>query len=278
MRRLLSGELPLSAYAALAAQNYAIYTALEDAGESWQASRSRVAFVFDELSGCHRSNTTWRTCWARAGATTRADSSSRRPPATSPNWSRTRRCGPAPSSLTTTCGTSATFPVARSSPGTWLTSTAKPDSAARRSTYSTASRRSNRSAIITRTLLDACAFDAAERRTVVADAIAAFELNRAVFADLAGRSNRSPHRVPRGWHASLMAENRPHTRLAGPTRPTRRSLPSSHCRDEGTLKERNTQCIQTSSATGARTSSRSDRTPCVREPSARARRERPSWS
>jgi heme oxygenase len=47
--QLGAGLLPLSAYTAMAAQNYAIYTALEQLGESWRDDPVAGPFVFDEL-------------------------------------------------------------------------------------------------------------------------------------------------------------------------------------------------------------------------------------
>lgn len=49
MGRLMAGELPVSAYAALAVQNYAIYEALELAGEQWRPDPVAGSFVLDEL-------------------------------------------------------------------------------------------------------------------------------------------------------------------------------------------------------------------------------------
>jgi len=48
--RLLSGELPIGAYAALAAQNHAIYTALESAAQRWSDDPVAGRFVLDELA------------------------------------------------------------------------------------------------------------------------------------------------------------------------------------------------------------------------------------
>jgi heme oxygenase len=47
--RLMAGELPLSSYAALAVQNYAIYQALEAAGERWRLDPLAGPFILDEL-------------------------------------------------------------------------------------------------------------------------------------------------------------------------------------------------------------------------------------
>jgi heme oxygenase len=49
MGRLLAGELPARAYAALAAQNYAIYEALEGLSEQWRTDPVAGPFVLDEL-------------------------------------------------------------------------------------------------------------------------------------------------------------------------------------------------------------------------------------
>ncbi len=49
VQRLLAGELPLSAYTALVAQNYAIYRALEAAAEHWRQHPIAGPFVMDEL-------------------------------------------------------------------------------------------------------------------------------------------------------------------------------------------------------------------------------------
>ena len=49
MGRLLAGELPVSSYAALAVQNYAIYQALEAVGERWRLDPLAGPFVLDEL-------------------------------------------------------------------------------------------------------------------------------------------------------------------------------------------------------------------------------------
>jgi heme oxygenase (biliverdin-producing, ferredoxin) len=50
VRQLLSGALPLSAYAALAAQNYAIYRELEAAALRWRGHPAAGPFVIDQLS------------------------------------------------------------------------------------------------------------------------------------------------------------------------------------------------------------------------------------
>ncbi len=47
---LLGGGLPISAYAALAVQNLAIYRALEDVAEDWRHDPVAGAFVLDELT------------------------------------------------------------------------------------------------------------------------------------------------------------------------------------------------------------------------------------
>jgi heme oxygenase len=49
MSRLLAGELPISAYTALVAQNYGIYQALEAVSEHWRRDPVAGPFVFDEL-------------------------------------------------------------------------------------------------------------------------------------------------------------------------------------------------------------------------------------
>jgi heme oxygenase len=49
VQQLLGGALPLSAYAALVVQNYAIYTALESIAERWRDHPVAGAFVLDEL-------------------------------------------------------------------------------------------------------------------------------------------------------------------------------------------------------------------------------------
>lgn len=50
VERLLAGELDVSAYADLAAQQLEIYTALEEASESHRGDRRGDALVFDELA------------------------------------------------------------------------------------------------------------------------------------------------------------------------------------------------------------------------------------
>jgi len=50
VRQLLGGALPLAAYTALVAQNHAIYTALEAAAEAWRDDPVAGPFVFDELT------------------------------------------------------------------------------------------------------------------------------------------------------------------------------------------------------------------------------------
>ncbi len=50
VRQLLAGALPLSAYTALVAQNHAIYTALEASAEAWRDDPVAGPFVFDELT------------------------------------------------------------------------------------------------------------------------------------------------------------------------------------------------------------------------------------
>ena len=50
VRQLLGGALPLSAYTALVAQNHAIYSALETVAERWRGDRVGGAFVLDELT------------------------------------------------------------------------------------------------------------------------------------------------------------------------------------------------------------------------------------
>ena len=47
---LLAGRLPLSAYASLVAQNYAIYQALESLSAQWRDDPVAGAFIFDELA------------------------------------------------------------------------------------------------------------------------------------------------------------------------------------------------------------------------------------
>jgi heme oxygenase (biliverdin-producing, ferredoxin) len=47
---LLAGELPLSGYTALVAQNYAIYQALETTAERWRGDPVAGRFVLDELT------------------------------------------------------------------------------------------------------------------------------------------------------------------------------------------------------------------------------------
>jgi heme oxygenase len=49
MGRLMAGELPVSSYAALAVQNYAIYQALEAVGEQWRLDPLAGPFILDEL-------------------------------------------------------------------------------------------------------------------------------------------------------------------------------------------------------------------------------------
>ncbi|WP_432842101.1 heme oxygenase (biliverdin-producing) [Dactylosporangium sp. CA-092794] len=50
VRQLLAGALPLPAYTALVVQNHAIYTALEAAADGWRGHPVAGAFVFDELT------------------------------------------------------------------------------------------------------------------------------------------------------------------------------------------------------------------------------------
>jgi heme oxygenase len=50
VQQLLAGALPLTAFTALVAQNYAIYTALESAAERWRDDPVAGPFVFDELT------------------------------------------------------------------------------------------------------------------------------------------------------------------------------------------------------------------------------------
>jgi heme oxygenase len=49
MGHLIAGELPLAAYSALAAQNHAIYEALEGVSEKWRHDAVAGPFVIDEL-------------------------------------------------------------------------------------------------------------------------------------------------------------------------------------------------------------------------------------
>jgi heme oxygenase len=49
VRQLLTGALPLAAYTGLVAQNYAIYQALEEVAETWRGHPVAGAFVLDEL-------------------------------------------------------------------------------------------------------------------------------------------------------------------------------------------------------------------------------------
>ncbi len=50
IQQLLAGALPLAAYTALVAQNYAIYQALEAAAERWRDDPVAGPFVLDELT------------------------------------------------------------------------------------------------------------------------------------------------------------------------------------------------------------------------------------
>jgi heme oxygenase len=50
VRQLIGGELPITAYAALAAQNHAIYSTLEELAEGWRGDPIAGPFVLDELT------------------------------------------------------------------------------------------------------------------------------------------------------------------------------------------------------------------------------------
>lgn len=50
VQQLLGGTLPLTAYTGLVVQNYAIYSALEQAAEEWRDDPVAGPFVFDELT------------------------------------------------------------------------------------------------------------------------------------------------------------------------------------------------------------------------------------
>ncbi len=187
IQQLLAGALPLAAYTALVAQNYAIYQALEAAAERWRDDSIAGPFVFDELTRVpHLQADLHRLLgdhWASAAADLRL-------PATDRYVSRIR-------------GTATDWPGAfiahhyvrylgDLSGGQIIKATVTRiyGEHGHRSTGFYTFERIQRIKPFRdryRELLDQAPLTPDQQRQVVAEAVTAFELNRAVFAELAER-------------------------------------------------------------------------------------------
>jgi heme oxygenase len=198
VRQLLSGALPLSAYTALVAQNHAIYTALEAATRRWRGHPVAGAFVLDELTRVPHLETDLAYL---LGADWLAEATQLRVPATSRYVRRLNQLA-------------ATDPAAFVAhhyvrylgdlSGGQIIRTSI------RRVYGLDGHRATGFYLFDhidkikpfreryRLLLDQAPLSKAEQRRVIDEAVIAFELNRAVFTDLARR-----HAPPDGASGSL---------------------------------------------------------------------------
>jgi heme oxygenase len=203
IQQLLSGALPLSAYTALVAQNYAIYQQLEAAAGRWRDHPAAGPFVLDELNRVPRLEADLEQL---IGVGWAARASRLRVPATDLYVTRIREAATWPGGF---IAHHYVRYLGDLSGGQVIL-------AGITRIYGLDGRRSTRFYVFDgisklkpfrdqyRELLDRAPLTPAEQERVIAEAAIAFELNTAVFADLAARhlpaqalpGGRTDHRPP----------------------------------------------------------------------------------
>jgi len=184
VQQLTTGSLPIAAYTALVVQNHAIYTTLERVGEQWRHDPVAGVFVADELLRVPSLEGDLRgllgSSW-RAGAEQRIEAATRRYVIYLENVSDDWPAGFVAHHYVRYLGDLSGGQILRRS-----LERAYPNAPTAFYTFERIAKvKPFRDRY--RALLDAMPIGVAEQRRVVAEALIAFDLNRAVFGDLAAR-------------------------------------------------------------------------------------------
>jgi len=184
VQQLTTGSLPIAAYTALVVQNHAIYTTLERVGEQWRHDPVAGVFVADELLRVPSLEGDLRgllgSSW-RAGAEQRIEAATRRYVIHLENVSDDWPAGFVAHHYVRYLGDLSGGQILRRS-----LERAYPNAPTAFYTFERIAKvKPFRDRY--RALLDAMPIGVAEQRRVVAEALIAFDLNRAVFGDLAAR-------------------------------------------------------------------------------------------